>query len=299
MEKDTLEQFCYFTRRQALIIHQKDPHLADGLERSGYGCLLGEDGRVRDGRVRDGKSEGMAVGMLIAMLAKKDYVGFIDVDNYFPGAVWEYVKCYAAGFALAGSPYAMIRVLWRYKPKMMRGRYFKKWGRVSEISNAFFNSLMSSKTGFEAEIIKAGNAGEHAMSMKLAEILPLGAGFAAEPQELVSIFKGFGGILPTREKAAADSGVEVFQIETRNPHVHDDEGREHVRRMMLSSLATIYHSKLSDSGTKRLISEELKRHNALGPRQRPQKPLIHMPPNKADLGVLAGAISEHFGIPVE
>jgi len=33
MEQATLNQFCHFTRRQALIIHQKDPILAQALSR--------------------------------------------------------------------------------------------------------------------------------------------------------------------------------------------------------------------------------------------------------------------------
>jgi len=191
MERDTLSQFCHFTRRQALIIHQKDPILAEALREAGYTELLGEDGQIRDG-----KAEGMMIAMLIAMIAKKDYVGFIDADNYFPGAVWEYVRCYASGFSMAKSPYVMVRILWRYKPKISTGIYFKKWGRVSEITNRCINSLISTKTGFETEIIKTGNAGEHAMSLGLAKILPYASSYAVEPQELVSIFEGFGGVLP-------------------------------------------------------------------------------------------------------
>jgi len=32
MEKDALEQFCYFAHRPALIVHQKDPILAEALQ---------------------------------------------------------------------------------------------------------------------------------------------------------------------------------------------------------------------------------------------------------------------------
>ncbi|MCK4369266.1 MAG: bifunctional mannosyl-3-phosphoglycerate synthase/mannosyl-3 phosphoglycerate phosphatase, partial [Dehalococcoidales bacterium] len=128
MERDTLEQYCHFTQRPALIIHQKDPLLAQALAQAKYTDLLDEDGKA----VRNGKSEGMVVGLLIAMLAEKEYVGFIDADNYFPGSVWEYTRCYAAGFSISQSPYAMVRILWRYKPKISGEIYFRKWGRVSE-----------------------------------------------------------------------------------------------------------------------------------------------------------------------
>jgi mannosyl-3-phosphoglycerate synthase len=144
MERDTLAQFCHFTQRQALIVHQKDPQLAQGLAQAGYADMLDKKEVIRDG-----KSEGMVLGILLAMLNKKEYVAFIDSDNYIPGAVWEYVKIYAAGFSLARSSYAMVRVLWHYKPKISPEMYFRKWGRVSEITNKYMNALISDKTGFE------------------------------------------------------------------------------------------------------------------------------------------------------
>ena len=69
----------------------------------------------------------MVLGIIMAALMGKDFVGFIDTDNYIPGAVMEYVKHYAAGFSMASSPYAMIRILWRYKPKLVGELYFKRW----------------------------------------------------------------------------------------------------------------------------------------------------------------------------
>jgi mannosyl-3-phosphoglycerate synthase len=157
MERDALFQFSRFTRRPAMIIHQKDPALAQALGDAGYGPLLDEDGLLRSG-----KSEGMIAAMLLAKLSKKDYIGFVDADNYFPGAVWEYAKAYAAGFSMATSPYAMVRILWRYKPKVSEGMYFRRYGRVSEISNKYMNTVISTATGFETDIIKTSNAGEHA-----------------------------------------------------------------------------------------------------------------------------------------
>jgi len=289
MERDTLSQFCHFTRRQALIIHQKDPILAEALREAGYTELLGEDGQIRDG-----KAEGMMVAMLIAMIAKKDYVGFIDADNYFPGAVWEYVRCYASGFSMAKSPYVMVRILWRYKPKISTGMYFKKWGRVSEITNRYINSLISTKTGFETEIIKTGNAGEHAMSLRLAKILPYASSYAVEPQELVSIFEGFGGVLPMAHQAAAKHGVEIFQIETRNPHLHEEKGEQHLQGMLLPSLGAIYHSPLCDKDTKQMILDELRQLQAISQDKEPSKPHFYPPLKEVDLQKFTKVIEEHI-----
>jgi len=278
MEKDALKQFCHFTRRQALIVHQKDPCLARALAEAGYTDLLGEDERVRDG-----KAEGMVTAILFAMIAKKAYLGFIDADNYFPGAVWEYVKCYAAGFSIAKSPYVMVRILWRYKPKISAGMYFKKWGRVSKITNKCMNSLISTKLGFEVDIIKTGNAGEHAMSLRLAEILTYASGYAVEPQELVSILEGFGGVSSQGHQTVPKHGVEVLQIATLNPHLHEEKGSEHLKGMLLPGLGTIYHSPLCEAETRQLILGELLRQDAINLGQEPPKPCLSAPPKKAHL----------------
>ena len=113
----------------------------------------------------------------------------------------------------------MVRILWHYKPKITGELYFKRWGRVSEISNRFFNALLSTKGKFETEIIKTANAGEHAMSLELALRLTYGSSYAVETQELISILEQFGGILPVTDKQIAEKGVEIVQTETINPHL--------------------------------------------------------------------------------
>ncbi len=290
MEKDALNQFCHFTRREALIIHQKDPILARALAEAGYTDILGEDELIRDG-----KAEGMLAAIFIAMVAKKDFVGFIDADNYFPGAVWEYARCYATGFSMAKSPYSMVRVLWRYKPKISAGMFFRKWGRVSEITNRCMNSLISNKTGFETEIIKTGNAGEHAMSLRLAEILTYASGYAVEPQELISISEGFGGVLPMAHPTAAKHGVEIFQTETRNPHLHEEKGGKHLLvEMLLPSLGSIYHSPLCEEETKQLIINELLQQNAIQPNEEPPKPRLITPLRAINLKRFTKVMAEHM-----
>lgn len=290
MERDTLNQFCHFTRRKALIIHQKDPILARALAEAGYTTILGEDRLVRSG-----KAEGMMAAMLIAMVAQKDFVGFVDADNYFPGAVWEYARGYATGFSLAKSPYSMVRILWRYKPKISRGMFFKRWGRVSEITNRCMNSLISNRTGFETEIIKTGNAGEHAMSLRLAEILTYASSYAVEPEELISMFEGFGGVMPMAHATAAKHGVEIFQIQTRNPHLHEEKGRRHILvEMLLPGLGAVYHSAICDEETKQLIKDELLQQNAIQPDEEPPEPQLIDPPKNIDLKKFRDVMGEHM-----
>jgi len=280
MEKDALRQYCHFTRREALILHQKDPVLADALKEAGHTELLGDDGLLRSG-----KSEAMMTAMLMAMVANKEYIGFIDSDNYFPGSVLEYARCYAAGFSLATSPYAMVRILWRYKPKVSAGIFFRKWGRVSEISNRYMNSLISANTGFDTEIVKTSNAGEHAMSLALAELLPYASGYAVEPQELLSIFEGFSGVLSIAQIEATKQGVEILQIESRNPHLHEEKGVRHLQEeMLLPGLSAIYHSKICDENTRKGIIKELKYQKILKKEEEiPPQPKLYKALRSIDL----------------
>ena len=289
MEGDALNQLCRFTFREALIAHQKDPATAEAMMEADYNDLLGEDGLVRDG-----KSEAMIIGLLMAKAAGKEYIGFVDADNYFPSAVLEYVRNYAAGFSLAQSPYSMVRILWHYKPKISGGMYFKRWGRVSEITNKHLNNLISSKIGFETEVVKTGNAGEHAMSMKLAEILPYASGYAVEPQELVSIFEDFGGILPTKNIKVMEQGIDIFQIETRNPHLHEEKGDEHIQEMLLSAMSTIYHSPLCEKEAKETILQELASHGVLKEREVPPAIHINAPLKKVNTSKFITAIQKDF-----
>jgi mannosyl-3-phosphoglycerate synthase len=285
MEGDALDQLCRFTLRQAFIVHQKDPVLAKAAMEAGYNDLL--DG---DGLVRDGKGEAMIIGLLVAKAAGKEYIGFIDADNYFPGSVLEYVRNYAAGFSLAQSPYSMVRILWRYKPKISAGLYFKKWGRISEITNKYLNSLISTKTGFETDVVTTANAGEHAMSMPLAEIIPYASGYAVESQELMSLFENFGGILPTRESKVIEQGIDILQIETRNPHLHEERGNQHLNEILLSSMSTIYHSPLCDKKVKQAILSELSSQGILKDGESPLPVHVNSPLRSVQVGKFTDAI---------
>ena len=289
MEGDVLDQLCRFTFRQALIIHQKDPAIAQAAMEADYGDLLDKDGLVRNG-----KGEAMIIGLLVAKAAGKEYVGFIDADNYFPGSVLEYVRNYAAGFSLTQSPYSMVRILWRYKPKISAGLYFKKWGRISESTNKYLNSLISTKTGLETEVVVTGNAGEHALSMQLAEILPFASGYAVESQELISLFENFGGILPTKESRVIEQGIDILQIETRNPHLHEERGNQHLNEILLSSMSTIYHSPLCDRKLKQAILAELINQRILKDGESPSPVHINSPLRKVKVSKLVEVIESNF-----
>ena len=289
MEVDTLARFYRFTRRKMLVIHQKDPALALAFHETGYLDILDGEEKL----VRDGKAEAMIIGVILAKTVGKDFVGFIDADNYIPGAVNEYVKNFAAGFCMAKSPYVMVRNSWKYKPKVYdRGLYFKKWGRISKTTNKYLNLIISNCTGFETEVIKTANAGEHAMSIQLAEILEYSSGFSVEPFEILYILEEFGGLKPTSYPEVTEKGVEIFQIETRNPHFHEDKGEEHLKEMLLASLSVVYHSSLCDQNLKSTILNELVSQNVLSEGLQPPKPSIMPSPRSINIQAFTKKLTE-------
>ncbi len=272
LERDILKHHALLTDRDTIIIHQKDNTLADTLRAFGYHYILSED------RARDGKGEAIIIGILLAKAMNKEYVGFIDADNYIPGAVNEYVKIYASAMAISDSPYTMARIAWKYKSKINEP-YFAKWGRVSEYTNKYLNMLVSSITGFGTDIVKTGNSGEHVMSMKLAEIMSFSSQYSIEPYELVYLIEEFGGLYESEYKDAINEGVNIMQIESINPHIHEDKGLTHINEMLNSSLASIYFSKMSTEPIKKSIIDDLRKLKSIKS-VNDIKPINIMPPIK-------------------
>lgn len=272
IEKDAVYDFCNFVGKQVLIAHQKDPALATAFAETGYRKIL-----ATSGAVRDGKAEGMLIGTLLACLAGKKYVGFVDSDNYFPGAVEEYIREYASGFALSRARHAMVRIAWHSKPKIVESKlFFRKWGRSTVNTNRLLNRLIGHYTGFETEIIKTGNAGEHALSMDLAMALDYSAGYSIEPYHIINLLERYGGITPPGEDGPTPP-VEVFQIESRNPHLHEAGDESHIDSMQLQAMQAIYHSPLCPDTIKREIATDAARRGMVE-RGRPFPRLRYFPP---------------------
>jgi mannosyl-3-phosphoglycerate synthase len=281
-EAQTVEQFCRLAGRSAVTLHQKDPGLAAAFKAAGMEALIGEDGLVRGG-----KGEAMLIGMAVAAMTGKRYIGYVDADNYVPGAVHEYCKAYAAGLHLAGSPYAMVRISWHSKPKLRDGRlFFSRRGRSSEVTNEWLNKLLAEYSGFGTEVIATGNAGEHAMSLDLGLKLRLASGFAVEPYEYVDLFEQFGGVLDSTDQEVMTSSVPVVQIETRNPHFHDNKGEEHVQGMRMQALNVVYHSPVTLPAVRQAIIEFMVAQGALEVGQEPPRERVYPPVGSMDLDLL-------------
>jgi len=94
--------------------------------------------------------------------------------------------------------------------------------------------------------------------MPLAECLHYTSGYSIETREFIGILEKFGGLVPSEYPQIVDKGVEVFQIETRNPHFHEDKGIEHLSEMLEASLATILGSKICPPDLKESLQDQLK-----------------------------------------
>lgn len=269
MEQNMVNTFCRHAKKRYILAHQRSPELAQIFRDGGYPHLLDAEGLIHAG-----KAEGMLAGISLAHLLGKKYVGFIDSDNYFPGAVFEYARLFAAGLSQSKSPYSMVRILWHSKPKVIgEGLFFAKWGRVSRITNEFLNQFFSHFTGYETDALRTGNAGEHALSMPLALTLDYSAGFSVETYHFVSLLEKFGGVMPSPYPEVMKAGVEIYQMESRNPHFHDaDKGEEHINEMIEYSLGVLYHSPICPEQLKKEILSKLRRSRIIKKDELPVQP---------------------------
>ena len=287
IEVQTVEQFCRIAERPAVTVHQRDPGLAAAFKAAGMPELIDADGLVRSG-----KGEAMLVGMAMAAISGRRYIGYVDADNYVPGAVNEYVKAYAAGLHLAGSPYSMVRISWHSKPKVQDGRlFFSRRGRTSEVTNSFLNHLIAEYSGFGTEMIATGNAGEHALSLELGLRMRLAGGFAVEPFEYVDLFEQFGGVLESAPPEIIPPSVPVLQIETCNPHFHDNKGAEHVHDMRMQALNVLYHSPICLPAVRTAILSFMVGQGVLAPGEEPPRERIYPPVGSLALDLLLDALT--------
>ncbi len=252
IEIDLVKTLYRVTGRPVIMVHQRDPIIAEEIKEY-LPSIIDEDGLVRYG-----KGEAVLLSVLLADGLKTKNIGFIDADNYIPGAVLEYTLIYYTTLNMSESDYKMVRVSWGYKAWSSSELYFRRSGRASIVVNNVLNKVLSFKRRAETDIIKTSNSGEHAMSIQLAKELTYASEYGIETQELVSILEScYLGIDENKCKALPQN-IEIYQVESRNPHIHTEKGESHVVNMIIESLATIYHSKLVDEKGKTLILSALR-----------------------------------------
>lgn len=289
-EVQLLDDFCTSTCRSAIAVHQQDRGLAAGFRKAGLPQLVCD----QLGVVHKGKGEAMIIGMALAALTGRRYIGYVDADNFVPGSVNEYVHVFAAGLHMARSPNAMVRICWNSKPKVRNGRLvFNRRGRSSKVVNLWLNKLLQGPLALEGDddddLVVTGNAGEHAMTLELGLQLRLAGGYAIEPYELINILEQFDGQLPDlrfRPDATANDVVEVLQIQTRNPHFHESKGDVHVQKMQLQGLNVLYHSPLTPPALKADLLKFMVEQGSLEEGQLPPSQPLYPPVGSMDFDVL-------------
>jgi mannosyl-3-phosphoglycerate synthase len=237
LEREVIDDFVRRTGRNVLHIHQRDAVVAAAFE-SSMPELLDDAGLARSG-----KGEAMLIGAMVARELGSRAVGFIDADNYVPGAVNEYVRIFSATIASSPSEHTMGRISWQSKPKVQGGSLvFNRWGRSTTVSNQILNEVLSHYLGEGTQIVTTGNAGEQVISMALAERLRFTGSFGAETGQFIDLMEQYGGIIdPIGD---VPKRVDVIQTETINPHFHEDKGEDHVAAMRDQSVATITASSI-------------------------------------------------------
>ncbi|KAF1358421.1 hypothetical protein EJ07DRAFT_166702 [Lizonia empirigonia] len=255
-ERKTMSHFCIATQRQGIVVLQRDAGLARAFYEADMPHTIEDKPRWQQknsaGRIRNGKGEAMRVGTFLAKLAGKRFLGFIDAENFVPGAVHEYCK-------------------WKSKPKIIDGKLVpEESGRCSRIVNVWMDRLLTylSASSTDGSLIRTANASKHAMSTDLALQLNFATGYAVEPFHFINVWER-SRILPpsppptpprfTSTKRATtmqeplSHKLKNLQVETLNSpgHIHDfSKGEEHILRMQAQGLSTIYHGRLAPQDLK-------------------------------------------------
>jgi mannosyl-3-phosphoglycerate synthase len=82
----------------------------------------------------------------------------------------------------------------------------------------------------------------------------------------------------------------VLQIETRNPHFHDNKGEEHVQGMRMQALNVLYHSAVTLPAVRQAILDFMVAQGVLGTGQEPPRERVYPPVGTLALDLLYDAL---------
>jgi mannosyl-3-phosphoglycerate synthase len=91
-----------------------------------------------------------------------------------------------------------------------------------------------------------------------------------------------------------EQGIDILQIETRNPHLHEERGNQHLNEILLSSMSTIYHSPLCDKKVKQAILTELVNQGILKDGELPSPVHMNSPLRNIKVSKFIDAIRSDF-----
>ena len=86
------------------------------------------------------------------------------------------------------------------------------------------------------------------------------------------------------------SAVPVLQVETRNPHFHDNKGEDHVQGMRMQALNVLYHSPVALPAVRGAILDFMVEQGALAPGEEPPRERIYPPVGSLAMDLLRDEI---------
>jgi mannosyl-3-phosphoglycerate synthase len=89
-----------------------------------------------------------------------------------------------------------------------------------------------------------------------------------------------------------DKGIEILQIETRNPHFHEEKGDAHLRQMFLEALGCIFHSKICHPELRDKIKSELQSRELLEGAEEPPQLQTIKPFKDVDVSAFSQVLHE-------
>jgi len=75
----------------------------------------------------------------------------------------------------------------------------------------------------------------------------------------------------------------VYQIESRNPHLHEDKGEEHVEQMSYAAHQVVYHSSICPEEFKTELLQDMISYRFVQPQEEPVHPTYYRPLVEIDL----------------
>ena len=128
--------------------------------------------------------------------------------------------------------------------------------------------------------------------MDLAMLLDYSSGYSIETCHFISLMEKFGGILKSPFPQIMRHHIDVYQIESRNPHLHESKGDDHVDDMIYASLQVVYHSPLCPDIIKEQIISELRQRKILEKGEKPDKPTYYPALENVNLEAFLDEIQE-------
>jgi mannosyl-3-phosphoglycerate synthase len=126
----------------------------------------------------------------------------------------------------------------------------------------------------------------------LALALDYAAGYSIEPYHIINLLERYGGIQESPKPEVMKERVEVYQIESRNPHLHEAGDREHIDQMRYLAMQVLYHSPICPGSLRKKILRDASAKGYMEKEHDVDKPHYFPPISKIDRKQFLDIISD-------